>query len=305
MIKIYIHINRLIIDEVKMNKILLLQLLLTQLMFSCGSNSGDGSPAIPMKQNQNGVEVNQTFTYQIEVNGCNTGEHTFKSKIAYCEALEDEALNNGCALNERDRLYFANCLEFGEFTPKAAVAEESSPDQVVGPSQSYDVQITALNFLYGGLEPCDVKNKKFTFSSLDNKVKSVICSNHRVELFAISHKGQITFHATDLLYETELLEANYSQGNTLVLGNTNGSRATLRYSANNPYGFTHVTAEEITGLDPVLLEKWNRLNSRLSELREQEILARKNGKKLPKKVQKEIAQLENEMRILDAQMKGN
>lgn len=289
-----------------MNKFLVVQLILTQLMLSCGSsNSGDGSPTSPKQQNQNGVDVSQSFTYQLEVNGCNTGEHTFNSKIAYCEALEDQALNKGCALNERDRLYFATCLEFGEFTPKIAAPTESLPDQVVGPSQPYDVQITALNFLEGGLEPCSLKNKKFTFSSIDNKIKNVICSNSRVELYVISHKGQLSFHATDLLYETELLEATYSQGNKLDLGNTNGSRTTLRYSVNNPYGFTYIIAEEITGLDPVLLEKWNRLNLRLSQLKEEEIQARKNGKKFPKKSQKEIDHVENEIRILDAQMRGN
>ncbi len=37
----------------------------------------------------------------------------------------------------------------------------------------------------------------------------------------------------------------------------------LRYGANNPYGFTYVMAEEVTGIDPQMLAEWNDLASQL------------------------------------------
>lgn len=55
--------------------------------------------------NQNSEE----FTYEFEENGCNTGKHTFNSRDAYCKALADHDLNNGCAYSLRKQAFEANC----------------------------------------------------------------------------------------------------------------------------------------------------------------------------------------------------
>ena len=54
------------------------------------------------------------FTYSYEVNGCKTGEHSFKTKEEYCKALQDNALNNNCALSTRQSTFKNECS--GTFT---------------------------------------------------------------------------------------------------------------------------------------------------------------------------------------------
>lgn len=51
----------------------------------------------------------EEFSYEFDVNGCSTGKHTFNSRDAYCKALADEALNNGCAYSLRKQTFEANC----------------------------------------------------------------------------------------------------------------------------------------------------------------------------------------------------
>jgi hypothetical protein len=51
----------------------------------------------------------EKFTYQYNVNGCDTGEHSFESKDAYCSALKDDALNKGCAARMRQSRFQSEC----------------------------------------------------------------------------------------------------------------------------------------------------------------------------------------------------
>lgn len=57
-------------------------------------------------------------SYQFEVNGCNTGEHSFSSsdesemRRKLCEALQDDELNNGCAESLRFDYFEDNCEGF-------------------------------------------------------------------------------------------------------------------------------------------------------------------------------------------------
>ena len=57
----------------------------------------------------------QQYTYDLNVNGCATGSHSFNSLNDYCDGLEDNSLNNGCAQNERGNLFTAKCP--GVFSP--------------------------------------------------------------------------------------------------------------------------------------------------------------------------------------------
>ena len=50
-----------------------------------------------------------SLTYQLNENGCDTGSHTFNTRADYCAGLNDETLNNGCALDLRQQLIQQNC----------------------------------------------------------------------------------------------------------------------------------------------------------------------------------------------------
>ncbi len=57
----------------------------------------------------------QNWTYSLDVNGCQTGNHSFGSLEAYCDGLEDNALNNNCAQSARASLFASKCP--GVFSP--------------------------------------------------------------------------------------------------------------------------------------------------------------------------------------------
>jgi hypothetical protein len=48
-----------------------------------------------------------SYSYQYTVNGCDTGQHSFGSLEAMCHGLQDNGLNNGCALSDRQS-YFSS-----------------------------------------------------------------------------------------------------------------------------------------------------------------------------------------------------
>jgi hypothetical protein len=62
---------------------------------------------------------NENLTYSLDVNGCQTGSHSFSSVDAYCSGLQSSSLNNGCALSERMSLFNSRCA--GTFTPSAYI----------------------------------------------------------------------------------------------------------------------------------------------------------------------------------------
>jgi len=45
------------------------------------------------------------FSYNIDENGCATGAQVFVGKQEYCDGLMNHALNNYCALEQRQKLY--------------------------------------------------------------------------------------------------------------------------------------------------------------------------------------------------------
>lgn len=51
----------------------------------------------------------ESFSYQFNHNGCDTGKQSFSSKDAYCDGLRDEARNKSCAYTLRYDTFTANC----------------------------------------------------------------------------------------------------------------------------------------------------------------------------------------------------
>lgn len=49
------------------------------------------------------------YSYDFNVNGCATGEKSFSSREAMCDALTNDSLNNNCAENERYTKFLSDC----------------------------------------------------------------------------------------------------------------------------------------------------------------------------------------------------
>jgi hypothetical protein len=59
----------------------------------------------------------ESYKYSLDENGCKT-EKTFSAKQTYCDTLENETANNGCALRDREELYKRDCgSDFKETNP--------------------------------------------------------------------------------------------------------------------------------------------------------------------------------------------
>jgi len=56
-----------------------------------------------------GGDGNDSFGYNLDVNGCSTGDQQFSSKSAYCSGLADENRNHGCAQDARREMYTKDC----------------------------------------------------------------------------------------------------------------------------------------------------------------------------------------------------
>lgn len=184
--------------------------------------------------------------------------------------------------------------------PTAPVAPEKNvtpPEQEV--AETHVLQITALNFLRGGLEQCEVKNKIFSFTQLDRSVKTTVCKNSMVEVFVVSESGVVQFHAVDRTNNRELQTSSSAFDQSYELGK---DRPMLRYSAENPYGFTYVMAEEVTGVDPEVLAQWNELNGKLASLRAQVLTAQQKGRKVPKSVLAEMKSVQAKLAKLAKKM---
>ena len=52
---------------------------------------------------------NDSRNYTFSENGCSTQTHSFDSQTAYCQGLESNSLNNGCAIDLREQAYARDC----------------------------------------------------------------------------------------------------------------------------------------------------------------------------------------------------
>lgn len=122
--------------------------------------------------------VNQALTYELSENGCSTGRHTFPSFPELCVGLQNNTLNNDCALNMRAEHFRRNC-QGQTFSPfDAPVGDPNDPgfpdpnypdypgNQVAGRA---DVQVSGFRNLYfrldssqgAGFVECYTANREF------------------------------------------------------------------------------------------------------------------------------------------------
>ncbi len=173
----------------------------------------------------------------------------------------------------------------------ASVIKSDITQDGIATSDEFEMQVTVLNFLRGNVENANVKNKVLTFSVKDRNKEQVISRNSKVKVVVLSNNGKVKFKAIDARYGQEL---TYSSGlEDYIHGETKG---TLRIHANNPYGFTYIMAEDITGINKEALAEYNELNSRLSKLREEVLLAERDGREVSEETIAEIRKIESKMR---------
>ncbi|MDH4467058.1 MAG: hypothetical protein QE271_03300 [Bacteriovoracaceae bacterium] len=156
-------------------------------------------------------------------------------------------------------------------------------------AQSYSLQITALNFLQGGLEGCtDVKDRIYIFSKDDKNQKTIICKNSKVELHIVSNDGILYFHAFDLELNSEIVTYYPGTETSYVLGKTEGS---TKFSPKRDYSFTFMRVEDVSDVPVELLTKFNKLNSERSNLVAQVIDAENQGQSVPEETKFKILEL--------------
>jgi hypothetical protein len=119
-------------------------------------NSSDNS--VPVSSG-----VSQALTYELSENGCNTGRHTFPSFTELCVGLQNNTLNNECALNLRAEHFRRNC-QGQSFSPfDAPVGDPSGDPNYPGfPDPGYpsgpsgggraDIQVSGFRNLYFRLD---------------------------------------------------------------------------------------------------------------------------------------------------------
>ena len=186
----------------------------------------------------------------------------------------------------------------------AVKADEPKPEAtatvaVEPETENFSMQLTVLNFLQGGAQPCEVKNKVFNFAKKDKAKKTVICKNSKVSVYMVSDAGTVKFAALDRKKGKDLPSSSSSFDTVYELGK---ERPMLRYSVENPYGFTYVMAEEVTGLDPKLLAEWNRLNDEATSLRASILATEQSGQTAPQWVKDQLEATLKEMAEISAEM---
>src|SRR3989339_501543 len=152
------------------------------------------------------------------------------------------------------------------------------------------LQVTALNFLTDGTEQCNVKNIIFAVSELDNNISYTVCINSKVQLLLLSDRGIVSYKAINLKnWQTLSVKLSETTAEYYELGKMTGL---TRYAVHNPYGITSLAIEDVTDVSPELLKKYNDLNDRLSQLKEEVLLAKQNGTSLDPQIYEEILKLQ-------------
>jgi hypothetical protein len=68
--------------------------------------------ACSVSTDKDGVQAqakSQSLSYDLSENNCDTGNHSFSSAGDYCNGLQNDSLNNGCALSLRQAQFQTDC----------------------------------------------------------------------------------------------------------------------------------------------------------------------------------------------------
>lgn len=98
------------------------------ILSACGSDSSSVKH-IPGKlpPSNDKVETSSHFSYEFKLNECTTGKHQLTSKEELCEALQNNTLNNGCAVELREIHFQSHCQD-QTFEPFTEPSTEETED---------------------------------------------------------------------------------------------------------------------------------------------------------------------------------
>jgi hypothetical protein len=206
-----------------------------------------------------------------------------KAKESICSAIQRPETNNYCAAALRKKYFAENCSGY-----------TWASDEYIEPL-TYSLQFTIINFLNGYVEPCDVKNKIFTFSITDKNERTTLCKNSAVEIYAVSNAAVVNIFAQDLVKNITLDHDRKTDMPIIVLGKLDRM---LAVGYNNPYGFTYLMAEDFTGVDLDLVAAWNSLSTRYATLKAELLDSEANGHSIPQDKRNELAEIVKERALL-------
>lgn len=84
-----------------------------------------------------------SYEYEFNNNGCSTGKHVSSSLLELCTTLQNDALNHGCALQERKDYFNEFCSASNEtFKPTNLCYSNICVGDVVYTEQSYSEDVT-------------------------------------------------------------------------------------------------------------------------------------------------------------------
>jgi hypothetical protein len=92
-------------DHRRKGLILLISAFFLFAFTSCGGSSTESA-----------AEIANSYTYDMNQNGCDTGRQSFPDLTSYCAGLENNALNHYCAQSLRGQEFVARGCP-GTFTP--------------------------------------------------------------------------------------------------------------------------------------------------------------------------------------------
>ncbi|MDA8793980.1 hypothetical protein N9N67_12090, partial [Bacteriovoracaceae bacterium] len=185
--------------------------------------------------------------------------------------------------------------EGGKITEQKSSSQNKLEDEVQKIRESYSIQITTINFLTGGQENSGVRNKIFEVNLNDKMKKTIISKNSKISVEMLSNNGLIIFQAINQSTKKVLEKGKgYPAIGYFKLGSDNS----IRIRPANPYGFTWLSAEDMTGFDPTLLARFNDLSTRRSKLFEKTLLdgnANENDREQLKELDSQISEVSKQM----------
>lgn len=154
-------------------------------------------------------EESKSYSYDFNVNGCPT-KQSFSDHGSYCQGLKNEALNNGCARELREKTFEANCAPpTAAFQPTnadtTALPERKSSKPLQMPLDPFDIPKGLKN---RNDEEKDLKLRKTELFNVTGKSFDVIslASTNAGESLVSTLKGEFQVVAIDPVTNRDALQ---------------------------------------------------------------------------------------------------
>jgi hypothetical protein len=169
---------------------------------------------------------------------------------------------------------------------------EGTPTEPSDENQKVLLQVTVINNLGDGEENCAAADQTLSFSMKDEKAKTAICKNSKVEVFAVSDAGAVVFHAVDRETGKELASSADSKANVYEIGKTH---TPVNYNPENPDGFTYIIATETNEAAASRVHELNSLSTKRAQLKRYKAKVEEKGGVVSAAVEEKIAELDRKI----------